>query len=85
MTTVGTHPAHPLDLERNDANALVPLDLDGVDAAYKDQQGLTKREMMATQLLAGILTNPDSNDRSPQGLSRRAVVLADALIAALNA
>ena len=53
----------------------------------KSAGGLTKREYMATHLLAGLAAHPDVADKLTSGgrsIERYAIMMADALIEELN-
>ena len=46
--------------------------------------GLTKREMIAKDLMSGILSNPDYSYEGAKAITKLAVGLADALLAELD-
>ncbi len=48
------------------------------------QHGLTKREWFAGMVMQGLVTNVGKGNEEPERWARASVVLADALIAALN-
>jgi hypothetical protein len=58
-----------------------------IDAHLKEvalPEGMTKREYVATQLLAGFLANPSKNDYTLKELVEDAIMLADILLKKLG-
>jgi hypothetical protein len=58
---------------------------DGGSSSYFCEIGLTKRELFAAMAMQGMVTDPGCNvSNHAEGFARSAVLIADALIAALE-